>query len=233
MKTFNLAVMSIVLLSACKHDPFPGPPGGIGMDTIQNPGDTTSPYKACNPDTVYFNKDILPIFTANCAMAGCHNASSAQEGVVLTNYENIRKRIKPYQPNAGEIIEVITTNNSGDRMPPPPNNPLPASQIAIIKKWISQGAQNLSCNECDTTNLSFSTDIQPIFEQSCVSCHSGANPSGNLRLGIYSEIKDAVLNNSVVYRAGPNGSMPPSGVKIDLCKWNKLKAWVNAGMPDN
>lgn len=237
IKTFNLLLIGLVILTACKHDPFPGPPSGMGNDTIQNPTDTT-PVSQCDPDTVYFAKDILPILTANCATSGCHDAATASEGVILTSYTSVINTadVKPFDPNAGKLYEKITTSKSEDRMPPPPNNPLTAEQIAAIRKWIEQGAQNLSCDECDTSNLSFSADIQPVFNQSCVSCHGSSNPSGGRSLLTYADITDAILNANLQQRINHQGNfayMPPSGIKLDNCKLSKIRLWIDAGMPNN
>ena len=36
-----------------------------------------------------FQQDVLPLIVSSCAMSGCHDAASAQEGVVLTSYSTI------------------------------------------------------------------------------------------------------------------------------------------------
>jgi hypothetical protein len=53
------------------------------------PVDTTATGTPCDPAVVYFEKDVLPILTSNCAYSGCHNAASAKDGIVLDNYANV------------------------------------------------------------------------------------------------------------------------------------------------
>ena len=50
--------------------------------TFTQPQDTTHP---CDPDTVYFEMDVLPILLSSCGKSGCHDAT-AQDGVRLDSY---------------------------------------------------------------------------------------------------------------------------------------------------
>ena len=89
---------------------------------------------------------------------------------------------------------------------------------------------------CDTSNITFSGKILPILEANCISCHSGAAPSGNVNLETYDDIVVAVNNGSLmgVIRHESNWSpMPKNGLKLDNCSINKLEIWVADGTPDN
>lgn len=235
---FTLSIIWV----ACEHEPFPAPPKIVNpADTTTNPPDTTTPPppgKPCDPDTVYFSRDILPILSTNCAYSGCHDAGTASDGVVLNNYMNVigTADVRPGDPDGSDLYEMITESDPDDRMPPPPNNPLSQSEIAQIRKWIVQGAKNLTCDECDTTNISFQDHIKPIFDQSCVTCHSGGAPSGGLSLTNYGNIADAVINNEVIPRINHQPGfikMPPSGIKLTDCKLKQIDLWVKAGVPNN
>ncbi len=242
---FLLAIAALVY--SCEHEPFPAPPGGMGNDTIKDPVDTTTKpidttqgptVKPCDPDTVYFNRDILPILSSNCAYSGCHDAGTAKEGVVLNSYQNViaTADVRPGDLSGSDLYEVITETDPDKIMPRPPNKPLTQANIDLIAKWILQGAKNLTCDECDTANISFSQHIKPIFEKSCAVCHSGATPSGFLLLTNYGNITDAVINNTVISRINHQGSiavMPPSGIKLDDCKLKQIEVWVKAGVPNN
>jgi len=65
MKLPYLAILTaFTILVSCTHDPL-------------FPSDPEPPVSAtCHPDTVYFQNEILPLFTANCASAGCHGATT-------------------------------------------------------------------------------------------------------------------------------------------------------------
>lgn len=232
-----LAIFSICY--ACKHDPFPAPPRGSNpIDTTKNPTDTTVSSKPCHPDTIYFERDVMPILSANCAFSGCHDASTASDGVILTDYNNVvtTADVEPFDLDAGKLYENITEGDPEDRMPPPPRSPLSNAEISIIRNWILQGAQNLSCSSCDTTDLNYDDDIAMIFSQSCTSCHGGSTPEAGLLLTTYTEVRNAVENGQVLprikHQAGFN-PMPPSGIKLEDCTISKIEKWVAAGYPEN
>ncbi len=48
----------------------------------------------CDPSTVYFKQDVLPLLQSNCAKSGCHNEESRKHGVVLNSYENLMATIE-------------------------------------------------------------------------------------------------------------------------------------------
>lgn len=229
MKKIHLIAPLMVLITlSCKHHP----------DLTQitpDPTDTTSTTeKPCNPDSVYFVNDILPIIASNCAKSGCHDPITHTKDLVLNSYSEIMEIVKKFQANNSDLYEVITETDPDKLMPPPPNNPLTPEQIALIYTWIMQGAPNNSCNSCDTTSVSFSQHILPIMNQSCFACHSGASPSGGILLTNYTQVKAQVLNGKLVpavKRTGPK-PMPPAA-SLPTCSINKIAAWVNAGALDN
>ncbi len=247
LKSLIALVALATIWISCVHEPFPAPPNGMGNDTIKDPMDTTNKppdttqgpnIKPCDPDTVYFNTDVLPIFSSNCAIPGCHNSGTANKGIILDSYQNVVStgKIKGGDLNAGKIHEVITDTDLNDRMPPFPRKALNQSDIDLIEKWILQGAQNLSCDECDTLNISYQKHIKPIFDKSCAVCHSGSTPAGGLLLTNYSNRADAVVNNQVIPRINHRSGlpvMPPSDIKLDDCKLKQIEAWVKAGVPNN
>lgn len=110
---------------------------------VPTPIDTTSSSVPCNPDTVYFSNEVLPLIVSSCAKSGCHDAISKAEGIILTDYANILRtgKIKAGNPSNSDFIEVIEESNAKDRMPPAPDAPLTATQIQLLRKWISQGAK--------------------------------------------------------------------------------------------
>ncbi|NDH90530.1 MAG: hypothetical protein EBZ22_06560 [Flavobacteriia bacterium] len=93
-----LVSTGLLLGSSCTHEP---------LNPIDpNPTDTTGTGgRVCDPDTVYFQQDVLPLIVSSCAMSGCHDAASAQDGVVLTSYTSIMTTgdVKAGQPNNSEL----------------------------------------------------------------------------------------------------------------------------------
>ncbi len=251
-----LVVLGILLLQteACVHPPvMPSdllPNDSVPVDTIPQdtiPQDTipqdTIPFHPCDPDSVYFERDLLPILVSNCALSGCHDAQSAQDGVILDSYINVLSTgdIKAGDPGDSDLYEVLVDNDPGDRMPPAPADPLPQAQIDLVFKWISQGAQNLSCedsvgNSCDTTQVQFAGFVAPLIQTHCQGCHSGTNPGGGVLLTNHATIA-AAGNNGRLYGAMAHlqgySPMPQGTDKRPDCELAQLKAWINAGTPDN
>lgn len=90
---------------------------------------------------VCFEAEILPIFQTNCALSGCHDAQSHEEGYILTDYQHIiaKEGVKPGNAKDSKIYESITGNGEESM---PPDAPLTDRQVTLIRVWIDQGAEN-------------------------------------------------------------------------------------------
>lgn len=108
---------------------------------------------------VSFATNVMPIFTQNCALLGCHSGGVPAGGMLLTGAaSDVRARLVNVaavgHPNA---IRVIPNNADssyiirkleggpnivGVRMPASGPPYLPQSTVDIIRTWISQGALN-------------------------------------------------------------------------------------------
>jgi len=205
------------------------------------PSDTMFTGIKCNADSVYFEKEILPIITANCAYSGCHNAITAAEGIKLDNYANIIKygKIKPFNASKSELYEVITDSDQKDVMPPPPAARLTSTQIALISRWIGQGAKNNTCNDqpggCNTDNVSFSTYVKPALA-SCTTCHKTGNAGGGVNLDSYAGFKSAAVSGKLYGAISWSSgfmAMPQGGLKLPDCNISKIKSWIDAGAANN
>lgn len=133
-----LALMAIALAACSK--PYNENP------TSPSPLDSTG---------VSFSKQIQPIFTANCALSGCHAGANPQDGMSLETgkaYANIVNQpnieygnyliVEPYYADSSYLYFKITGNPiAGPRMPYG-KSPLPDSLIQGIKDWINQGAKD-------------------------------------------------------------------------------------------
>ncbi len=233
----GLVLMYALSTTACMHEP-----DAIGtdpIDTTGNPIDTNSIL--CDPNKVYFENQVAPIFNSSCALSGCHDAIKHEEGIQLDSYENIIKtgKIKPFDLNAGDIYEKINETNPKDRMPPPPMNALSQEQKNLIAQWILQGASNDSCiqsKNCDTSLVLFSKQVLPIINTNCKTCHSGSTPLGNISLVTYAEIKAEAITGKltcVVNWKSACVPMPKGGKKLDACSIQTIEAWIHQGMINN
>lgn len=193
----------------------------------------------CDPDTVYFQNEILPLIISSCATTDCHDKLTEEQEILLVDYASIIEygEIKPGDPDESELYEKITEDDPEDRMPPPPNSTLTAEQIGKIRTWIQQGARNNQCDEdCDTTSVTFSGKVWPLIENSCFGCHSGPSPSGNVALADYTSIAEAA-NSGKLYGAISHSEgftpMPKSAPKLSDCKIEQVKIWIEDGTPNN
>lgn len=245
----------VLSVLSCRHEPITIEGGEVDnpVDTTgnnnppdttgNNPPDTTIAGTPCDPDVIYFELDVLPILRSNCAKSGCHDENTAQDGVILTSYESVMATadVRPFNLSGSDLYEVITEDDPDKRMPQPPNPRLTAAQINLISAWILQGAKNESCDPsaggCDTENVSYSQDIRPIIENNCLGCHRGANPVGGFVLETYDDVlakvNDGRLYGAVSWQTGfvpmPLGASEP----LPECDLGKIKAWIDAGAPDN
>lgn len=223
---------AVICMPACEREPVYI--GGYSTDPADTTGNNGIP---CNPDSVYFSQQILPILTSNCAMPGCHDAISHEDGIVLDNYQNVRNTggIKLSNPADSKIYKVMKLSDPGDRMPPPPQPVVAAEQQALLLKWIQQGALNLSCEaDCDTGNVKFSTTIMPVIETRCKGCHSGTSPQGGVSMTNYTQVRATAVNGSlwgsITHKNGFTAMPYPAGsAKIPECDIRKVKIWIDKG----
>ena len=158
-----MAMFISMLIVSCTHElpaiSTTGSGSGSGTGTGTGTGSGTgSSANACSVDTVYFNKDIEPLIISGCAMAGCHDAITKAEGVVLNSYATISKYVSPGKFSSSKLYTVLVKTGNG-RMPEPPLPAFNASQLKLVEKWITQGAKNNACFSCDSSNFKYSTAI--------------------------------------------------------------------------
>lgn len=237
--SYITVLLSLVgMMVACEHEPTIPP-----LISDNNPTDTNGNGGGgnsipCDPDTIYFSKDVLPILRSNCAFSGCHGDGSAKDGVDLTTYQSVMNTadVRPFDLNGSDLYEAITDNDLDKRMPPPPAAALSAAQIAIIAKWINQGALNKSCDGCDTTSVTFALTISPIIKNNCQGCHSGGSPRAGISLTNYNEIKNQVNTGAlfaVVNHIPPYTPMPYNQSKLNDCLVTQINKWIDEGAQNN
>lgn len=136
-----LTVLLLLLVVAC------------GGDSSTGPDPDPDPDPDPNPDrNVSFSQDIAPIFNGNCAVSGCHDSGTAQNGVNLSSHSSAlasvgaqygTEVIEPGDPANSPIVDKISNDNPqfGERMP---LNRGALNQAAIdsIVAWIEDGAPN-------------------------------------------------------------------------------------------
>src|SRR5579864_2053673 len=96
-------------------------------------------------EQVDFSRDIRPILNQNCVL--CHGGVRQKNGVSFIFREEAlgvgksgRPTIVPGKPDASALIARVTSTDPDSRMPyhAPP---LSAEQIALLRRWIKEGAE--------------------------------------------------------------------------------------------
>lgn len=117
-------ISAVLLLSACENDKI----------TEELP---------VVKDNVSFALDIQPILSSQCA--GCHNPSNVapdlRKGFAYESLLEDEEGVIPGNAEESELIEMLEWAKTSDN-PMPPTTPLSPLEIALIKKWIDEGAQD-------------------------------------------------------------------------------------------
>lgn len=92
-------------------------------------------------------------------------------------------------------------------------------------------------NSCDTTNVTYSGTVVPIFSSNCYSCHSNKTAASNGNNIALENYADVVTNNVAISQSiNQTGSIPPmpkNGGKIKACSITQFGIWVRNGMLNN
>src|SRR5687767_2079240 len=99
------------------------------------------------PERVQFNRDIRPILSDNCVQ--CHGPGSRKSNLRLDlrdsafgPAESGKIALVPGDLEKSELWQRISTKETGDKMPPRKSGKkLLPREVALIKRWIEQGAQ--------------------------------------------------------------------------------------------
>ncbi|HSD87785.1 MAG TPA: c-type cytochrome domain-containing protein [Kofleriaceae bacterium] len=83
------------------------------------------------------------IIAPSCATSSCHSQRAATAGVVLddpdTAYQTLIDRQYVIPGDDGSTLLLLLDGDERRRMPP--DAPLPAADIDLVRTWIEQGAQ--------------------------------------------------------------------------------------------
>ncbi len=94
---------------------------------------------------------------------------------------------------------------------------------------------------CDTSEVKYGTNIKPILQNNCYTCHAQSNhvaDGGGYNLEVFDSLKkfvdDGRLLKAVNWSDPSNVSaMPKGGAKLPECDLSKIEKWITAGAPEN
>ncbi len=122
---------------------------GVGLGAILSiPTGAVEPAAAGSTTnrTVSYYQDIRPIFQANCQ--GCHQPAKVKGGYVMTDFKKLLAGgdsegagIVPKHPDKSSVLKMITPQD-GEIMMPKGKPPLTEKEVALIRTWIQESAED-------------------------------------------------------------------------------------------
>ena len=100
--------------------------------------------KQDSADTVTFARDVQPIFAQKCL--DCHGLDKDEGGLrlhsqqtALVELDSGERAIVPGDAKTSELLRRVTSDDLDERMPPK-GEPLSEQEVALLRRWIEQGA---------------------------------------------------------------------------------------------
>jgi len=143
------------------------------------------------PDEVSFFADVQPLLRAACA--GCHQAAKAEGDVVLVGHGAIVSEgqdrdalVVPGDPDASLLIQVVSGEDGEDPAMPEDGDPLTASEVAVLRQWIAEGAID---DSPASATAAYTVDRPPVYERAPVVTSLAFSPDGEaLAVSGYHEV---------------------------------------------
>ncbi|GEO09664.1 c-type cytochrome [Segetibacter aerophilus] len=91
-------------------------------------------------------------------------------------------------------------------------------------------------NPCDTVNMKYAANVQPILQANCYSCHGNGNVEGGVSLDTYNKVQQRASTGlllNVITHASGYPAMPYQKPKLSDCDINKIRDWINRGSQNN
>ena len=134
-----------------------------------------APLAPADEKPVSYFHDVKPIFNSNCN--ACHKPEKNKGELDMTTFASLMKggkhgaAVVPGQPEKSKLVEMV----SGDEPDMPKDtDPLHKEQIAIIERWIKQGAQD------DTPAAGSTIVATPVYKVPPVISAMAFSPDGSI-----------------------------------------------------
>lgn len=104
------------------------------------------PVDSCNsPVVVSFSSDLVPLFSKNCALSGCHSGAAPASNLNLepaVAYTQLMNHSKGYVDTIHPLFSLLYAQMTSVSTPMPPTGNLSSCNTALVLKWIQQKAKN-------------------------------------------------------------------------------------------
>lgn len=119
---------------------------------------------------VDFEKHVLPILERSCFECHSGQLKKPKGGIRLDDLESIREKsrsdnlVLPHKPDKSTLVKSISLNADDDKRMPPPNEgkPLSAEEIALIRRWVDEGANFASWTSMRAKEVIISTQNEVV-----------------------------------------------------------------------
>lgn len=107
---------------------------------------TTAVAAIATAADVDFDRDVRPLLAAHCV--ACHGGVKKAGGISFLDRESAVGEgdsggvaIAPGDPDGSELVRRVSSDDDGERMPPPEHGRgLTHDEIAVLRRWIAEGA---------------------------------------------------------------------------------------------
>ena len=205
--------------------------------------------------SAYFEQHIHPIFQNRCL--ACHDTESKVSKLDLTTRAAAMRggdkgpAFVPGNPGASLLLKVIT--HQAQPFMPVGADPLPKDEIDRITVWISAGAPYAEAavevsdegrQRRAAGKKLFAEHVKPLFESTCLKCHSTETKASGLDLSNRASMLDGGENGVAVEPGDARASrlykaiaheiephMPFRSPRLEQETIDRLAEWINAGAP--
>ncbi|MEO8663800.1 MAG: PSD1 and planctomycete cytochrome C domain-containing protein [Bryobacteraceae bacterium] len=192
------------------------------------------------PAETRFERDVLPIFTANCF--SCHGGTSMAGLDLRTAASTLRGSHQGIVVVKADSGKSLLYRKVSEKLMPPPafNLKLTEAQIETIKQWIDGGtlADDAPYEIPAEQTKRFEEEAQPVFAARCVQCH-GKNAAAGLDLRTVATVLKGSASGPVIVpgksdksllvRRISSRTMPPAGAGEPLTaeQIDKVSQWID------
>lgn len=94
-----------------------------------------------NPKQIDFAHDVVPIFKQHCL--ACHGGKESEGGFSINSRALVldSETVVPGKAEKSRLIELITSQDKEEQMPPKKQQRLSTKEITVLRAWIDQGVK--------------------------------------------------------------------------------------------
>jgi len=123
----------------------PATPAKASEARVKPATESAQAAKPSGAQTVSFIRDVAPILVESCI--ACHNPKKTESKYVMTTFGQLAKggqqgegiTLEPGKPDESNLVELIRSD--GQPRMPYKQDPLTPEKIALIERWVAEGAK--------------------------------------------------------------------------------------------